>query len=61
MKKPIFSEEQRRNWLVPELEVAKMKFRREFDRSWHGRFNYKIIDWLAKCLKKIKLPDCSNR
>lgn len=50
MKKPIFKEEDRRNWIAPELEVAKMKFRRAFDRSWYGKLNYRILDVIAKWL-----------
>jgi len=47
MKKPIFKEKERRNWLVPELEVLKLKIRRTIDRSWYGKLNYKILDWLS--------------
>ena len=50
MKKPIFIEKDRRNWLVPELEVLKMRIRRTIDRSWYGKLNYKILDWLSEKL-----------
>lgn len=48
MKKPIFKEEERRNWINPKLEVAKMKFRRSVDKSWYGKLSYKILDFIAK-------------
>lgn len=50
MKKPIFTEEQRRSWYAPELEVAKLKFKREFEKSNLGQILKKIVEWLAKVL-----------
>jgi hypothetical protein len=50
MKKPIFTEEQRRSWYSPELEVAKLKFKREFEKSNLGRLMKRIVEWLAKVL-----------
>lgn len=50
MKTPIFKEQDRRLWIAPELEVAKMKIKRSFDNSWYGKLNYKILDWLIKIL-----------
>lgn len=50
MKKPIFSEEQRRNLYVPELEVAKLKFKREFEKSNLGQFIKRMVKWLTKVL-----------
>lgn len=47
MKKPIFKYEDRTNWISPELEIAKMKFRREFDRSKFGKILDKIINWIT--------------
>jgi hypothetical protein len=48
MKKPIFSQEERNEWTVPELEVAKLKFAREFMKGWVGRFLQRTVDRLAK-------------
>lgn len=50
MKKPIFTKEQRRSWYSPELEVAKLKFKREFEKSNLGRLMKRIVEWLAKVL-----------
>ena len=50
MKKPIFTEEQRRLMYSPELEVAKLKFKREFGKSNLGQFIRRIVEWLAKVL-----------
>lgn len=50
MKKPIFTEEQRRSLYIPELEVAKLKFKREFEKTNFIRF----IKWLLEKLSKIK-------
>ena len=47
MKKPIFVEKERRNWQFPEVEVFKMKIRRTIDRSWYGKLNYKLLDWIS--------------
>ena len=48
MKAPIFSQQQRNSFLVPELEVAKLKFCREFEKSKYYKFLEKIVDFLAK-------------
>ena len=56
MKKPIFTEEQRRSWTVPEFEVAKLKFRREFEKTELGLFIKKTVIWLDKILCKY-LPN----
>lgn len=50
MKKPIFPEEQRRSMLAPELEVTKLKFKREFEKSGLGQFMKRIVEWLTKLL-----------
>jgi len=50
MKKPIFTEAQRRSWPLPEVEIDKLKFKREFGKSNLGLFLKSIIDWLAKVL-----------
>ena len=50
MKKPIFTEEQRRSWYSPELEVAKLKFKREFEKSNLGQLINGIVEWLSKVL-----------
>lgn len=50
MKKPIFTKEQRRSWVISELEVAKLKFKREFEKSNLGQFIKRIVEWLAKVL-----------
>ncbi len=47
MKKPIFTFEQRNNWYAPELEVAKMKFKREFHKSILGKFIQLCVDFIA--------------
>lgn len=50
MKKPIFTESQRRNWPYPELEVAKLKFKREFEKSNLGKLIKRTVEWLSKML-----------
>lgn len=52
MKKPIFSEEQRRSWIIPEIEVAKLKFKREFKKTNLFRIMKKIVEWTEKYLSK---------
>ena len=67
MKKPVFIEADRRNWLVPKLEVFKMRIRRSIDRSWYGKLNYKILDCgvdvaykLFKQYRPFKLQEIIN-
>lgn len=50
MKKPIFTEEQRRLWVILELEVAKLKFKRAFEKSNLGKFIKRMVELLAKAL-----------
>lgn len=50
MRKPILTEEQRCSWYAPELEVAKLKLKREFEKSNLGQFIKRIVEWLAKML-----------
>jgi len=50
MKKPIFTEQQRRSWYNPELEVAKLKFKREFEKSNLGQLLKRIVEWLTRVL-----------
>lgn len=52
MKKPIFTEQERRMMYSPELEVAKLRFRREFERSELGQALKKIAEWLTGVLNK---------
>ena len=56
MKKPIFPEHVRRTWPVPELEIAKLKFKREFEKSNLGQLMKRIVEWLARVIdyRKIK-------
>ena len=51
MKKPIFTEQLRRTWFLPELEIAKLKFKREFEKSILGRLIKNITEWLSNILK----------
>jgi hypothetical protein len=47
MKTPIFSESHRRSMYAPEIEIAKLKFRRAIDRSTLGAFLKKIVHRLS--------------
>lgn len=38
MKKPIYSKEELRDFINPELEIAKLKFMREIEKSNFGKF-----------------------
>lgn len=33
MKKPIFSETKRKEWLYPEIEISKLKIKRELEKT----------------------------
>lgn len=50
MKTPIFSQQQRNSFLVPELEVAKLKFCREFEKTKFWKLLEKTVDFLAKII-----------
>ena len=50
MKKPIFTEKQRRSWLAPEFEVAKLKFKRESEKSNLVLLMKRLVEWLAKVI-----------
>ncbi len=52
MKKPIFTEDQRRMFLYPELEVEKLKFKREFMKTKIGILLYQTVDRLNNILIK---------
>lgn len=47
MKTPIFSESHRRSMYAPEIEIAKLKFRRAFDRTALWSFVNKIFHRLS--------------
>jgi len=52
MKKPIFTEKQRRT--IPDnviFQIAILKIKREFENSAFGRFTKKIVIWLAEKMK----------
>ena len=55
MKKPILTFEQRTNIISPELEVAKIRFKREFEKSPLGRFIQQSVEIITKMLDAIKL------
>jgi len=50
MKKPIFTEEQRRTWYTIDFEVAKLKFKREIEKGYLGKLLKIILEKLAKIL-----------
>ncbi|BFM41668.1 hypothetical protein CFS9_03090 [Flavobacterium sp. CFS9] len=50
MKRPIISQQERSCMINPKLEVAKLKFKREIDRSRFGQMLYKIVQRLSKKL-----------
>lgn len=50
MKKPIFSETQRHLWPYPEIEIAKLKFKREIEKSSLGKFIIRFNNWISKLL-----------
>ncbi len=51
MKKPIFTNKQRCSWYAPELEVAKLKFKRDFEKTEMFKTFCGIVNWLNKKLK----------
>ena len=55
MKKPILTFEQRTNMISPKLEVAKIRFKREIEKSPLGRFIQQSVVILTKILDAIKL------
>jgi hypothetical protein len=52
MGKPIFTQNQRNSWMIPELEVAKLKFKREIDNSLLGKLMRRVIKWLSGKLQR---------
>ena len=53
MKKPLFSQVERYEMPLLELEIAKTRLRREFEKSWCGRICRIIVAWLVIMLDKL--------
>lgn len=54
MKKPIFTEDERRLWCNIELEIAKLRFKRDFERSILGKFLKNIVETVGNILYKYQ-------
>jgi len=50
MKKPIFSEIQRHSLIIPEIEIAKLKIKRELEKSKLGQLIKICVEQLVKLL-----------
>lgn len=54
MKKPILSFEERSSMFSPELYLAKLKFKREFEKSSTGIFIQNLINRLSIALARFQ-------
>jgi hypothetical protein len=54
MKPPIFKEAQRRYSPSIELAIAKLRFRREIERTPLVRYLKKIAEWLSAYIKIVR-------
>ena len=53
MKKPIFTEDQRRFWYNIEFDIALLKFKRDFEGTNFGKFMQKSATKLAQTLIRV--------